>query len=64
MARYEGGLFRPGVDDDYRVPDQAYARPELRSERGIEGPASLVVEILSPNDETYQKLDWYGAVGR
>jgi Uma2 family endonuclease len=63
VARYETGLFRPGADDDYKVPDQLYARPELRSERGIEGGASLVVEILSPNDETYQKLDWYAGVG-
>ncbi len=23
----------------------------------------MVVEILSPNDETYQKLDWYASVG-
>lgn len=57
------GLFRPGHDDDWRVPDQVYARPELRSERGIEGAASLVVEILSPHDETYRKLDWYASVG-
>jgi Uma2 family endonuclease len=63
VARYETGLFRPGVDDDYKVPDQVYARAELRSERGIEGGASLVVEILSPNDETFQQLDWYAAVG-
>jgi Uma2 family endonuclease len=62
-ARYETGLFRPGVDDDYKVPDQLYANPGLRSERGFEGAASLVVEILSPNDETYQKLDWYASVG-
>jgi Uma2 family endonuclease len=61
LARYETGLFRPDVDDDYKVPDQLYARPELRSERGIEGGASLVVEILSPNDETYAKLDWYAS---
>ena len=63
VARFETGLFRPGVDNDWRVPDQTYARPELRSERGIEGAASLVVEILSPHDETYAKLDWYASVG-
>jgi len=64
LPRYDPtGLFRPGVDNDYRVPDQVYARPEVRSERGIEGAASLVVEILSPHDETYRKLDWYGTVG-
>lgn len=64
LPRYDPtGLFRPGVDDDWRVPDQQYARPELASARGIEGAASLVVEILSPHDETYRKLDWYASVG-
>jgi Uma2 family endonuclease len=64
LPRYDPtGLFRPGVDDDWRVPDQMYAPPERRSRRGIEGDASLVVEILSPNDETYTKLDWYAEVG-
>ena len=64
IARYDGtGLFRPGVDNDWRVPDLTFARPELASERGIEGAASLVVEILSPHDETYVKLDWYASVG-
>ncbi len=63
LAHYETGLFRPGVDNDYRVPDQTYARPDFRSERGIEGAASLVVEILSPGDEGYAKLDWYASVG-
>ncbi len=62
-ARYETGLFRPEVDNDYRVPDQLYARPQFRSERGFEGGAALVVEILSPADETYAKLDWYASVG-
>ena len=64
LPRYDPtGLFRPGVDDDYRVPDQIYAPPEVRSDRGIEGAAALVVEILSPHDETYRKLDWYASVG-
>lgn len=57
------GLFRPGVDDDWRAPDSAFARAEVLSTRGIEGAASLVVEILSPDDETYRKLDWYASVG-
>ena len=56
-------MFRPGVDNDWRVPDQMYARPELASARGIEGGAALVVEILSPNDETHAKLAWYAEVG-
>lgn len=60
---YETGLFRPGVDDDYRVPDQMYTRRELVTDRGVDGPADLVVEIRSPHDETDQKLPWYAALG-
>lgn len=63
VGSYETGLFRGGPVDDYRVPDQVYARPELLSERGVDGPAELVVEILSPNDETYEKLGFYAALG-
>ena len=64
LPRYDPtGLFRPGVDNDWRVPDQVYALPEHASKRGIEGAASLVVEILSPHDESYGKLDWYASVG-
>ncbi len=57
------GLFRPGVDNDWRCPDNTYVDPVRLSERGVEGGASLVVEVLSPNDETYRKLDWYASVG-
>ena len=64
LPRYDPtGVFRPGVDDDWRVPDQVYAEPDVASARGVEGAASLVVEILSPHDETYAKLDWYASVG-
>lgn len=63
VAWYETGLFRPGVDDDYRVPDQIYARAELSTDRGVDGPAELVVEIRSSRDETYAKLDFYAALG-
>ena len=47
----------------YRVPDLGFARPEHVSERGIEGRAVLVVEILSPGDESYAKLPFYRRVG-
>ncbi|MGQ0743146.1 MAG: Uma2 family endonuclease [Acidimicrobiales bacterium] len=63
VAVFETGLYRPGADNDYRVPDQSYARPEVVSERGIEGAAELVVEILSPGDESRAKVAWYAAVG-
>lgn len=56
----ETGLF--AVADDYRVPDQLHCRPEQCSERGAEG-AELVVEVRSPDDETYAKLDFYARCG-
>jgi Uma2 family endonuclease len=57
------GLYRPGADNDWRAPDSVFARSDVLSHRGIEGAASLVVEILSPGDESYAKLDWYASVG-
>jgi Uma2 family endonuclease len=59
VTSYETGLFRAA--GDYRVPDQVYSRPDQLSDRGVEG-AELVVEIRSPDDETYEKLPWYAAV--
>lgn len=56
----ETGLYR--ADNDWRVPDQLYCLPEQFSDRGAEG-AELVVEYRSPRDETYQKMDFYAAVG-
>lgn len=61
LARYEIGVYRHS--DDYRVPDLAVARPQTFSERGIDGPPELVVEILSPGDESRTKLGWYAALG-
>jgi hypothetical protein len=52
------GEFNLGVSiDDFRVPDGGLHRP------GTEGvwlhTAALVVEIISPGDETWQKLPFY-----
>src|SRR3954462_4387312 len=48
---YETGVYRPGTGEhDYRTPDLVVYRPEHGSERGIEGRAELLVEILSPGD--------------
>lgn len=60
QPHYEAGLFRTA--EDYRVPDQMYCRAESLSERGAEG-AELVVEILSPGDETNEKVDFYAGLG-
>ena len=63
-------ISQPGVFDpansgmtSYRVPDVGFVRPDYVSERGIEGRAALVVEVLSPKDESYEKLPFYRAVG-
>ena len=48
--------------EDWRVPDQVYARPTDKIEEGLTG-AELVVEIRSPDDESYAKLPFYAARG-
>jgi Uma2 family endonuclease len=53
------GFFR--ASDDYRQPDLAIYRPEQASERGLEAAAELLVEIVSPGDESRTKLPWYAA---
>lgn len=64
VAMHEAGLYRPDAEGtDYRVADLVYARPEHVSERGVEGRADLVVEVLSPGDETYDKIAFYAEVG-
>lgn len=55
----ESGLLNLGEPEDLRVPDRALLRP---------GPdavylptAALVVEIVSPGDDSWRKLDFYAA---
>jgi len=59
------GVFDPKVPGmtSYRVPDLAYARPADVTHRGIEGRAVLVVEVLSPGDDSYEKLPFYRRLG-
>jgi Uma2 family endonuclease len=54
---YEIGLF--SADDDYRVPDLGVYQPDQASARGLENAAELVVELVSPGDESRAKLPWY-----
>jgi Uma2 family endonuclease len=61
-ATYETGVFEPGRNDNYRVPDNVVFRPSSFSERGVEGRAELVVEFRSPNDESYEKLPFYASM--
>lgn len=56
------GPLNIGVDsDDYRVPDRAYYRDVPTSVFVPSVP--IVVEIVSPRDETWTKLDFYYARG-
>lgn len=55
------GPLNIGVPDDYRVPDRAYLRdvPTVT----FVPRAAIVVEIVSPGDETHAKLDFYFSRG-
>ncbi|MGE5762737.1 MAG: Uma2 family endonuclease [Mycobacterium leprae] len=53
------GPFNLGDPNDYRVPDLGYHRAPPR---GAWVPtAAVVVEILSPGDETFEKFGFYAA---
>jgi Uma2 family endonuclease len=58
------GLAVPGTGwTDYRVPDLCVAHPAQLSEHALEGRAELVIEILSPRDESRDKLSFYAGRG-
>lgn len=54
------GIF--ASEEDWRVPDQVYARADQEMEEGLTG-AELATEIRSPGDESYAKLPFYAARG-
>jgi Uma2 family endonuclease len=55
------GTFNLGIEGDYRVPDGGLHR-DWRDQVWY-GTAALVVEIVSPDDETWNKLEFYAAHG-
>jgi len=55
------GVFAD-VENNWRIPDQIYARPDQEIEEGLIG-AELVVEVRSPDDDSYAKLPFYAARG-
>lgn len=58
---YGSGILNIGGPENYRVPDRAYLRT---SETALwNSTAAIVVEIVSPNDETRHKLDFYFDAG-
>jgi Uma2 family endonuclease len=55
------GQFNLGEERDYRVPDGALVRPG--PDAAYLPTAALVLEIVSPGDETWEKLDFHAAHG-
>jgi Uma2 family endonuclease len=49
--------------EDVRVPDLVVFHPAVGEEEGVRGPASLVVEIRSPGDESFEKLPFFDRIG-
>jgi Uma2 family endonuclease len=56
------GPFNLGTADNYRVPDSGYLLPPKTTGLFVES-ASLVVEIVSPGDESLEKLAHYAQAG-
>ena len=55
-----------GWPDDYRIPDLLLLTRErffLRKKKYFEGAVDAVIEIHSPDDETYDKLSFYEDLG-
>ena len=49
--------------DDFRVPDLVVFPSSSLVQRGVVGPPTLVVEVRSPGDESFQKLPFFERVG-
>ena len=62
-AVFEASLYASIDDKNYRVPDISVVDPANTSERGIERHAEVVIEILSPDDESRDKLPFYAMCG-
>ena len=52
-------IFNLGESDNYRVPDGGLLRE--RASRVYYSTAALVVEVVSPGDESWNKIDFYAA---
>ena len=52
-------IFNIGEQDNFRVPDGCLHRE--RADRVFYATAALVVEVVSPGDKTWDKLDFYAA---
>lgn len=50
-------------DRNYRIPDVLVVEPTYVLRLGTEGPVELAIEILSPDDESREKLPFYAERG-
>ena len=48
---------------NYRTPDVIVVDPKYLIRRGTEGPVELAIEILSPDDESREKMPYYAQRG-
>ncbi len=55
------GRFNLGEEGDYRVPDGGLDRDA--SDRVYYATAAVVIEVVSPGDESWEKLPFYAAHG-
>lgn len=56
---YETALYLSSDESNYRAPDLVVAANAYVAERGVERRAELVVEVLSKNDMSRDKLPFY-----
>jgi Uma2 family endonuclease len=57
---WETGVFDPIAGErNYRTPDLLIFDPRYVSQRGIEGRLEVTIEVLSPNDESREKLPFF-----
>ncbi len=63
----QAGLYdEDQLDKDYRVPDVVFvskSKRHLIQERGAVGAADAVIEVRSPDDETYKKVPFFARLG-
>jgi Uma2 family endonuclease len=61
---FRGTTFNIGERNDFRVPDGGYLRTRPSREHRVFVPtAAIVIEILSPRDDTFAKFPFYAARG-
>jgi Uma2 family endonuclease len=64
-VRYELNLLAADAIgfEDFRVPDLVVFHPSVGAAEGVRGAASLVIEIRSPGDESFDKLPFFDRIG-